>query len=46
MSGRELLHLQGLQFDQSQLDEFTEHQLTDIAGNSFLGATMLAGGKY
>lgn len=40
--GRELLHLQGLQFDQSQLDEFTEHQLTDIAGNSFSSLVCLA----
>ena len=35
MPGRELLHLQGLQFDDAVVNQFTEPQLCDLAGNSY-----------
>lgn len=34
--GRELLHLQGLQFPAKVSDELTEVQKIDLAGNSYL----------
>ena len=35
--GRELLHIQGLQFEKHILDGFSEPQLTDLAGTASRG---------
>ena len=39
--GRELLHIQGIQYDDSVLKVCTENQLADLAGNSFLACAAL-----
>lgn len=36
-TGREALHMQGLQYPDDLLDQFRESQLQDLAGNGFLG---------
>ncbi len=33
-TGRECLHLQGLQFSSELMDTFSEHNLADLAGNA------------
>lgn len=40
--GRELLHIQGIQYDDSVLKVCTENQLADLAGNSFASTVCLA----
>ena len=36
-TGRELMHIQSIQFRDRIIDSFSEPQLTDLAGNACLG---------
>ena len=36
-AGREMLHVQGLQYSDAVFEKFSESQLADLAGNGLLG---------